>query len=58
MKVSELMAKLSQFAPDEEIKAYMSDEHPFYNDGYVISNDVNQILRHDKVSGVYLEILT
>ena len=57
MTVSELMAKLSQFAPDEEIKAYMSDENPLYDDGYVISN-VYQILGHDKVSGVHLEVLT
>ena len=57
MKVSELMAKLSQFAPDEEIKVYVSDDNPLYDDGHVISN-VYQIQGHDNVSGVQLEILT
>ena len=57
MKISELMAKLSQFAPEEEIHAHMTDDNPLYDDGYAISN-VYQILGHDKVSGVYLEILT
>ena len=55
MKVSELMAKLSQFTPDEEIKVHTVVENPMRGAGFNIGN-VYQIIRHDNASGVYIEI--
>ena len=55
MTVSELMAKLSQFAPDDEVKVHTVVENPMRGAGFNIGN-VYQIIGHDKASGVYIEI--